>query len=83
MEHAQLAEEAINSNPNDYEQTEEEMLISSRESVLMATAVAKITNTYEDSSHQVRLLLDCGSQRNYITENLANRLNHEREDETE
>ena len=83
VEHAQLAEEAVNSNPNDYEQTEEKMLISSGESVLMQTAVAEITNPYEDSSHQVRLPLDCGSQRTYITENLANRLNLEREDETE
>ena len=83
MEHVQLAEEATNSNQNNYDQTEEKMLISSGESVLMQTAVAEITNPYEDSSHQVRLLLDCGSQRTYITESLANKLNLERADEIE
>ena len=83
VEHVQLAEEATNSNQNNYDQTEEKMLISSGETVLMQTAVAEITNPYEDSLHQVRLLLDCGSQRTYITESLANKLNLEREDETE
>ena len=59
------------------------MLISSGESVFMQIAVAGITNPYENSSHEVRLLLDCGSQRTFITEHVANKLNLEREEETE
>ena len=82
-EHVQLAEEAIINNSLAYDQTEEKVLISSGESGLMQTAMAEITNPYENSAHEVRLLLDCGSQRTYITENLANKLNLEREDETE
>lgn len=83
FEHVQLAEETNNTYQSNEEQTEEKVLISSGESVLMQTAVTEITNPYEDSSHKVRLLLDCGSQRTYITEKMADKLNLEREEETE
>ncbi len=53
---------------------DEEVLISSGEFVLMQTAMAEVTNPLEDCTQEVRLLLDCGSQRTYITEQLADKL---------
>ena len=49
----------------------------------MQTAMAEITNPHEDSSHEVLLLLECGSQRTLITKHLAIQLDLEREEETE
>ena len=54
------------------------MLISSGESVLMQTAMAEITNPYDESAREVRLLLDSGSKTTYITELLANKLRRNR-----
>ena len=52
----------------------ENRLISSGEMVLMQTAKAEIKSTNNGYRHNIRLLLDSGSQRNYITESLAKRL---------
>ncbi|MEW8547947.1 MAG: aspartyl protease family protein, partial [Candidatus Thiodiazotropha sp.] len=52
----------------------ENVLISSGEFVLMQTAKTEIRNPENDKSETVRLLLDSGSQRTYITENLAEKL---------
>lgn len=53
----------------------ENSLISSGEMVLMQTARAAIQNPANGHRHNTRLLLDSGSQRTYITESLANKLN--------
>ena len=53
----------------------ENSLISSGEMVLMQTARADIKNTINCYRQNVRLLLDSGSQRTYITESLAKNLN--------
>ena len=55
------------------------MLISSGEIVLMQTAQAKLTNLNQSKCEQVRILLDSGSQRTYITESLAEQLQLRRE----
>ena len=55
------------------------MLISSGEIVLMQTAQAKLTNLNQSRCEQVRILLDSGSQRTYITESLAEQLQLRRE----
>lgn len=49
----------------------------------MQTARAKILNPHKNVSQKVRILLDCGSQRTYISERLATKLNLNREEETE
>ena len=53
----------------------ENVLVSSGEMVLMQTAKTHIRNPINGSRENVRLLLDSGSQRTYITEALARRLN--------
>ena len=53
---------------------EENVLISSGEMVLMQTAKSEIKNPTNAKSNIVRILLDSGSQRTYITEELANKL---------
>ena len=50
-------------------------LISSGEMVLMQTAKADVQNPVNDLRQNARILLDSGSQRTYITESLAKRLN--------
>ena len=52
----------------------ENSLISSGEMVLMQTAKADIKSTNNGYRHNIRLLLDSGSQRTYITESLAKKL---------
>ena len=52
----------------------ENSLISSGEMVLMQTARADIKNDTHGGRHNVRLILDSGSQRTYITESLARKL---------
>ena len=52
----------------------ENSLISSGEMVLMQTARANIKNTTDGFRQNIRLLLDAGSQRTYITESLAKKL---------
>lgn len=53
----------------------ENSLISSGEMVLMQTARADIKNSDNGYRQNVRMLLDSGSQRTYITESLARKLN--------
>ena len=53
----------------------ENVLLSSGESVLMQTAKTKVNNPITNSQQTVRLLLDTGSQRTYVTESLAKSLN--------
>ena len=55
--------------------TQKNSLISSGEMVLMQTALANIKNPDNGYKQNVRILLDSGSQRTYITETLARRLN--------
>ena len=53
----------------------ENSLISSGEMVLMQTAKTDIKNPESDIKQETRILLDSGSQRTYITESLAKKLN--------
>ena len=53
----------------------ENSLISSGEMVLMQTAKADVQNPVNGLGQNARILLDSGSQRTYITESLAKRLN--------
>lgn len=54
---------------------EENVLISSDEMVLMQTAVTDIVNPETSKAERVRLILDSGSHRTYITQKLADKLN--------
>ena len=53
----------------------ENVLISSGETVLMQTAKTAIRNPMTSTTQTVRMLLDTGSHRTYITESLAKKLN--------
>ena len=61
----------------------ENVLVSSGEMVLMQTAKAETMNPNKHKSDQVRILLDSGSQRTYVTETLAEKLQLTRESEEE
>lgn len=82
-EQANLAEEVESEAENaeekgeddDEELNTENSLISSGEMVLMQTAKADITNPNNSLKQKVRMLLDSGSQRSYITEALAKKMN--------
>lgn len=63
--------------------SEENVLISSGEMVLMQTASTEVKNTSNGKSEQIRILLDSGSQRTYISESLAKKLGTKREKEQE
>ena len=45
-----------------------------RENILLQTATTNVKNPQSNCSIKVRVLLDSGSHRTYVTENLANRL---------
>ena len=51
--------------------------------MLMQTAKTEIKNKRNSNSEQVRILLDSGSQRTYVTESLAKRLQLTKEREEE
>ena len=73
-----LAEELVQEDEEDITNTESEVenaLISSGEMVLMQTAKANIRNPIEGTQENGRILFDSGSQRTYITESLARKLN--------
>ena len=53
----------------------EGVMVTSGSQVLMQTATAIVKSTSNDSSKSTRMILDSGSQRSYITENLAKDLN--------
>lgn len=69
---AHLADEFLE---QDVEDATENALISSEEMVLMQTAKGNILNPINGMQENVRMLFDSGSQRTYITENLARKLN--------
>ena len=73
-----LAEEIVQEDEENITDTESEVenaLISSGEMVLMQTAKANIRNPIEGTQENGRILFDSGSQRTYITESLARKLN--------
>ena len=74
-EQANLAEEIEPEADEDDEPHTENSMISSGEVVLMQTARANINNPNNGSKQNVRMLLDSGSQRTYITESLAKKMN--------
>ncbi|XP_060589617.1 uncharacterized protein LOC132744845 [Ruditapes philippinarum] len=67
------ATEQIN-NISPMEQNEENAMLSHGESVFMQTALTDIQNPTSNESVKTRILLDCGSQRTYITQSLADKL---------
>ena len=71
-ESAKLAEELFIQDETLYT---DNSLISSGEMVLMQTARANIKNANNGNRQNVRMLLDSGSQRTHITEDLARKLN--------
>lgn len=75
--------EEISEESESRDYIEENALVSSEEIVLMQTAKTEIKNQHNLNSEQVRILLDSGSQRAYVTESLAKRLQliQEREEE--
>ena len=52
----------------------ENTLLTSDEQVLMQTATVEVENLEKSGKQTIRLLLDTGSQRSYITEQLADKL---------
>ena len=52
----------------------ENTLLASDEQVLMQTATVEVENLEKSGKQTIRLLLDTGSQRSYITEQLADKL---------
>jgi hypothetical protein len=54
---------------------DEEALVAGEETVLLQTANAPVINITTSKSLRVSMILDSGSQRTYITENLTQRLN--------
>lgn len=54
--------------------TAENTLLASDEQVLMQTATAEVEDLQKSRKQTIRLLLDTGSQRTYITEQLAEKL---------
>ena len=54
---------------------EENMMLTSSNQVLMQTALSTVKNISGNTSLTVRIILDSGSQRTYITEKLAKELN--------
>lgn len=70
-ESAHLADELLE---QEVEDTTENVLMSSGEMVLMQTAKCHIRNPANWIQENVRMLLDSGSQRTYITETLARKL---------
>ena len=69
---AQLADELLE---QDIEDATENALISSEEMVLMQRARGNILNPNNEMEENARMLFYSGSQRTYITEALAKKLN--------
>jgi hypothetical protein len=63
--------------------SEENVSISIGEIVLMQTAQTDVKSAASNKSERVRILLDSGSQRTYISESLANKLGAKRGKEEE
>ena len=79
---AHLTEE-IQENRKDSVCSEENVLLSSGEMVLMQTAKTEIKGQRNSKSEIVRIQLDSGSQRTYVTEPLADKLQLKRGKEEE
>ena len=79
---AHLTEE-IQENRKDSVCSEENVLVSSGEMVLMQTAKTEIKGQRNTKGEIVRILLDSGSQRTYVTEEFADKLQLKREKEEE
>ncbi|XP_052788666.1 uncharacterized protein LOC128223425 [Mya arenaria] len=62
---------------------EENVLVSSGEMVLMQTAKTEVKGAKSDRHRVVRMLLDSGSQRSYVSEALARKLNLKQEGKEE
>lgn len=60
--------------PNDTEYVEENVMVSTRESVLMQTATIEVKTPMGGRLVKTRLLLDSGSQRTYVSKSLAEQL---------
>jgi hypothetical protein len=58
---------------------EENVMISLGKMALKQTARTKILNSHNNKRAEVRIVLDCGSQRKYITEKLAEKLKLKKE----
>ena len=65
----------ITSEPQNISQDVEEMMLSSGSQVQMQTATSVVTNSLGSLLVSVCTMLDSGSQRTYVTENLARYLN--------
>ena len=53
---------------------EADSLLASEDIVLIQTAKTTVKNTTKDVSAEVRMFLDCGSQRTYISQQLVDKL---------
>ena len=73
----------INEAVNECNQVEENVLMSSGEIVLMQTAINNVKNPNDSRCEHTRILFDSESQRTYITENLAEKLNLKGDNEQE
>ena len=73
-ESAHLVEELTESDVKDIVETEN-ALISSGEIVLMQTAQVTMENPVDRKQESGRIIFNSGSQRTYITESLARKLN--------
>lgn len=62
---------------------EEKALESSEKRVLVQTAKAEVKNKNNLKHQEVRILFDSGSQRTYVTENLAEKLQLSKKGEEE
>ena len=56
------------------ETIEADSLLASEEKVLIQTAKTTVKSTTKDVSAEVRMFLDCGSQRTYISQQLVDKL---------
>ena len=56
------------------ETIEADLLLASEEKVLIQTAKTTVKNTTKDVSAEIRMFLDCGCQRTYISQQLVDKL---------
>ncbi|MCG7879441.1 MAG: hypothetical protein N0C90_24385, partial [Candidatus Thiodiazotropha endolucinida] len=76
-----LTEEVVELPTENAAYASENALVSSGEMVLMQTAKTEIKSQYNSRCEKVRILLDSGSQRTYVSESLAEKLQLKRESE--
>ncbi|XP_056016952.1 uncharacterized protein LOC125656535 [Ostrea edulis] len=70
-----LADESHKEKHSTAESLQESSMFTSGDIVLMQTAHTEVSNPVTNKKEAVRILMDSGSQRTYITEDLAKRLN--------